>query len=85
MSVVSTSAALSNLEAAAFNLWLVANQVGAKIEHGAEDSQQLGRALRLEADRALATLFDWRRLRAVGFVRKGTRGRTTRSQTEAGR
>jgi hypothetical protein len=57
------STALSNLEAAAFNLWLVANNVGAEIEHGTENPQPLGRALRQEAGHALTVLFEWRRLR----------------------
>jgi hypothetical protein len=55
--------ALANLEAAAFNLWLIANSIGAKIEHGTEDPQALGRALREEAGLALKSLFEWRRLR----------------------
>jgi hypothetical protein len=69
------AAALANLEAAAFNLWLAANTIAAEIEHGTEDPQQLGRALRLEAGIALETLFEWRRLRwmlAVDAVSYGS-------------
>lgn len=57
------SNALANLEAASFDLWLLANTIGAKMEHGTEDPQALGRALRQEASFALKSLFEWRRLR----------------------
>jgi hypothetical protein len=57
------ASALANLEAASFNLWLIANTIAAKIEHGAEDPRSLGRALRQEAGFALKSLFEWRRLR----------------------
>jgi hypothetical protein len=60
--------ALANLETAAFNLWLIANNIGAKIEHGGEDPQQLGRALRQEVGFALESLFEWRRLRWTSAV-----------------
>jgi hypothetical protein len=61
--IAALSTALANLEAASFNLWLIANTIGAKLEHGTEDPQSLGRALRQEAAFALKALFEWRRLR----------------------
>jgi hypothetical protein len=57
------STALANFEAASFNLWLTANTIGARLEHGTDDPQSLGRALRQEAAFALKSLFEWRRLR----------------------
>jgi hypothetical protein len=63
------ASALANLEAASFNLWLIANTIGAKIEHGADpQAQPLGRALRQEVGVALTALFEWRRLRWASGV-----------------
>jgi hypothetical protein len=50
--------ALANLEATAFNLLLVANNIGAKL-----GDEPLGRVLCAEAGLALTALFEWRRLR----------------------
>jgi hypothetical protein len=54
--------ALTNLEATAFNLLLVANNIGAKLA-----DEPLGRVLCNEAGRTLTALFEWRRLRVRRF------------------